>query len=58
MMNQTSAIAEPNQGWAWGVIPSSPDGFPFIIGSAVASIGVYCLGWTMVVTILARKKVA
>ncbi len=52
MTNQT---VKRNQRCARGAMP---DGFPFIIGSAVATTGVYCLEWTAAAIILARKKVA
>jgi len=50
----THQIAKPNQGRS----AFAPDGFPFIIGSAVAGIGAYGFARTTVAIILTRKKVA
>jgi len=54
----THQIAKPNQGRGRAAAPFAPDGFPFIIGSAVAGIGAYGLARTTAVIILTRKKVA
>ena len=51
MTNQAATIAKPLRGHARGVIPIAPDGYPFIIGSAMVAMVCLNSGWMFLSTI-------